>query len=251
MDNKLFNLFEYTDTTIKEVMQKIDFNKNGFVIIVDKKFLFKGVVTDGDIRRAILNNYSIDSNITVILKNEYEYITMKSNFQDVSVKFKLNKIDCLPILNEDMKLLNIVTKKQFHIMLLEDINFDLTYNFTKLNHIVLEHEICNRPWGFYKSVILSAYAQAKIITVFPNSELSLQEHKKREEHWVIIKGKGKVVLGESLINIYPGKYIYIPKGCKHQILNNSEENIVFSEVQLGNYFGEDDIIRYSDKYGRI
>ncbi|HHE05988.1 MAG TPA: cupin domain-containing protein, partial [Epsilonproteobacteria bacterium] len=77
------------------------------------------------------------------------------------------------------------------------------------------------------------------------------EHKRREEHWVIIKGKGKVVLGESLLDVYPGKYIYIPKGCKHQIINDGEENIIFSEVQLGEYFGEDDIIRYSDKYGRV
>jgi len=141
-------------------------------------------------------------------------------------------------------------KKQFHIFLLENIKFDLTYDFSKFDNHTLEHEIYNRPWGFYKSTILTSHAQGKVITVFPKSELSLQEHKKREEHWVIIKGHGTVVLGESLIDVYPGKYIYIPKGCKHQIINDSDENIVFSEVQLGEYFGEDDIIRYSDKYGR-
>ena len=61
----------------------------------------------------------------------------------------------------------------------------------------------------------------------------------------------RLFLGESKINVYPGKYIYIPKGCKHQIINTGIENLIFSEVQLGEYFGEDDIIRYSDKYGRI
>ena len=88
--------------------------------------------------------------------------------------------------------------------------------------------------------------------VINTKALSLQEHKKREEHWVVIKGIGKVVLGESLIDVYPGKYIYIPKGCKHQIINiSTKDNLVFSEVQLGEYFGEDDIVRYSDKYGRV
>ena len=135
-------------------------------------------------------------------------------------------------------------------MLLENISFDLKYNFSAFDHYVLEHEIYNRPWGFYKSVILTSNAQAKIITVFPGEELSLQEHKKREEHWIIIKGRGKLILDESLSDIFPGKYIYIPRGCKHQIINNSDENIVLSEIQLGEYFGEDDIIRYADKYGR-
>ena len=114
----------------------------------------------------------------------------------------------------------------------------------------MEHEIYNRPWGFYKSTILSSHAQAKIITVFPHCEISLQEHQRREEHWVVIKGRGRVILGESLLNVYPGKYIFIPKRCKHQIVNDSDENIIFSEIQLGDYFGEDDIVRYSDKYGR-
>jgi mannose-1-phosphate guanylyltransferase/mannose-6-phosphate isomerase len=98
---------------------------------------------------------------------------------------------------------------------------------------------------------MSDECQAKVITIFPGGALSLQEHKKREEHWVVVKGSGKVVLGESIINIYPGKYIYIPKGCRHQMINNTKQNIIFSEIQLGDYFGEDDIIRYQDKYNRI
>jgi len=114
-----------------------------------------------------------------------------------------------------MGLINILTKKQFNVMLLENIAFDLSYNFRQLDNSILEHEIYNRPWGFYKSTILSSHAQSKIITVFPDGELSLQEHKRREEHWIIIKGTGIVVLGESLIDVYPGRYIYIPKGCKH------------------------------------
>lgn len=238
-------------STIRTALMKLQENKKRFLICLDDLDFIIGVVTDGDIRRAFLNNLNINDKIDKVYNDTFKYLTLNSTFDNVCELFKSDKIDFLPIIDDNKKLINILTKKQFHIMLLENIAFDLTYDFSKFDNQTLEHEIYNRPWGFYKSTILSSHAQAKVITVFPNSELSLQEHKRREEHWIIIKGKGKVVLGESLIDIYPGKYIYIPKGCKHQIINESNENIIFSEVQLGDYFGEDDIIRYSDKYGRV
>jgi mannose-1-phosphate guanylyltransferase/mannose-6-phosphate isomerase len=236
--------------SLKEALQKLQNNKKRFLICLNEEEMVVGVITDGDIRRSLLLNIILDDEIKEVYNSIFQYLTLKSSFDDVCTLFKSDKVDFLPIVDEKMKLVNILTKKQFHIMLLENVKFDLKYDFTKFDNQTLEHEIYNRPWGFYKSTLLSLHAQSKVITVFPYSELSLQEHKKREEHWVIIKGKGTVVLGESKITVYPGKYIYIPKGCKHQIINNSHENIIFSEVQLGEYFGEDDIIRYSDKYGR-
>lgn len=240
----------YNSDTIKVALQKIQDNKKRFLICLDENNVVLGLITDGDIRRGFLESLAITDPINEILNSDFEYLTIDSSFNEVCKKFKSDKIDFLPIVDKDMKLINVITKKQFHIMLLENIDFDLTYDFSQFDNHTLEHEVYNRPWGYYKSTVLTSHAQSKIITIFPNSELSLQEHKKREEHWVVIKGKGKVVLGESDINVYPGKYIYIPKGCKHQMINNSDENIVFSEVQLGEYFGEEDIIRYSDKYGR-
>ena len=239
-----------SDDTIENALKKLQENKKRFLICININNTVIGVISDGDIRRAFLNGYLIGSPVEAILSNNFEYLTISSSFDDICEKFKSDKIDFLPIVDTNMKFINVLTKKQFHIMLLENIEFDLAYDFSKFDTHTLEHEIYNRPWGFYKSTILTSHAQGKVITVFPKSELSLQKHKRREEHWVIIKGKGKVVLGESLIDVYPGKYIYIPKGCKHQIINDSDENILFSEVQLGEYFGEDDIIRYSDKYGR-
>ncbi len=243
------NLIIKNKDSIKTALQKLQENKKRFLICLDNK-LVSGLITDGDIRRGFLDGLTVSDSINKVINTNFQYLTLNSSFDEVCEKFKSDKIDFLPIVNNNMNLVNIITKKQFHIMLLENIDFDLKYNFSKFDNHTLEHEIYNRPWGFYKSTILTSHAQGKVITVFPKSELSLQEHKKREEHWVIIKGKGKVVLGESLIDVYPGKYIYIPKGCKHQIINDSDENIIFSEVQLGEYFGEDDIIRYSDKYGR-
>ena len=238
------------DATLNEALLLIDKNKKGFLITINENNKVIGLLTDGDIRRALIKGIKLTAKITKAHNKNFTKLLISSSFDEVCEFFKSDRVNILPIINDDMELINIITKKQFHILLLEDIELDLNYDFEKLDKISLEHEIYNRPWGFYKSSILSKHAQSKIITVFPLSELSLQEHNKREEHWVIIKGKGKAILGKSVIDLYPGKYIYVPKGCRHQIINDSNSNIILSEVQLGDYFGEDDIIRYKDKYGR-
>lgn len=239
-----------TRESILNAIEKLQKNKKRFLICVNNEEVVEGVITDGDVRRGFLEGCTLKDSVQSILNKDFEYLLTTSKFDYICEKFKSEKIDFLPIVDHNLKLKNVITKKQFHIMLLENIDLDLSRDFTNLDHYTLEHEIYNRPWGFYKSTILTVHAQSKIITVFPQNALSLQEHKRREEHWVIIKGRGKVILGESVIDVYPGKYIYIPKGCKHQLINDSNENVIFSEVQLGEYFGEDDIIRYSDKYGR-
>ncbi len=105
--------------------------------------------------------------------------------------------------------------------------------------------------GGYWTSILNNYFQSKVITVKPGGQLSLQSHVHREEHWTIVYGKGTVRLDDSIINVSRGQVIYIPKGCKHRLINtDKKENLIISEVQIGDYFGEDDIIRYEDAYGR-
>lgn len=115
----------------------------------------------------------------------------------------------------------------------------------------IENEIFYRPWGIYRTTLLNKYSQSKLLVVYPLSELSLQEHKKRDEHWIIMHGNGKLIIGELEKKVIRGDYIFIPRGCKHQLINiDSREKLMVAEVQIGEYFGEDDIIRYSDKYGR-
>lgn len=239
----------YTKSSILDALKKIDDNKHGFLIVIDNDNRVVGTITDGDIRRELISGKFLDTEISY--KKNFEKLLVGDEFGVICNKFKSEKISFLPIVDEDEKLVNVLTKKIFHTLLLHDIKWDLTKDFSNINENAIDFEIFNRPWGFYKSTLISNFVQSKIITIFPKSELSLQKHRRREEHWVIIKGRGKIILGESHIEAYPGKYIYIPKGCKHQIINDSNENIIFSEVQLGDYFGEDDIIRYADKYGRL
>jgi len=107
-----------------------------------------------------------------------------------------------------------------------------------------------RPWGYYKILEDASAHKVKRICVNPNQRLSLQSHAKREELWIVLKGRGYVTLDDKDILVIPGSIIRIPLGAKHRVKNDGVEDLEFIEVQTGSYFGEDDIVRYSDDYGR-
>ena len=173
-------------------------------------------------------------------------------FDDVIEHLKTEKIKFIPVLDEQGKLANVITRAATHALLLKNVYPDLSYDFLNVDGSIINHEIFGRPWGFYKTTILNDMFQSKIISVKPNASLSLQMHHKREEHWVIVHGKGKVILDDSELDVKDGSYIYIPKGCKHRISNeSSDDTLIFIEVQCGQYFGEDDIVRFEDQYGRV
>lgn len=238
--------------SVLDALEKINANKMGFLIILNDQDEVDGVLTDGDIRRAIIKGLKIEDSIQGVYNRNFKHVTIDSKFEEIIDIFKSGKINFLPILDKEGKLVNIITKKQLHIFLLSDKKFDLTFNFLNLDESKLEYQIYGKPWGFYKCTFFNPYTKAKIITIFPQEELSLQEHEKREEHWIIIKGEGKVILEKSMKNVSPGDYVFIPKGSKHKIINMLEnENLMLSEVQLGEYFGEDDIVRHRDKYERV
>jgi mannose-1-phosphate guanylyltransferase / mannose-6-phosphate isomerase len=235
--------------SIRNALLKIENNNKGFLIVVDEHSKVVGTLTDGDIRRKLIKGMTLSDGIEI--GKDFKVLNENDDFDIVCTLFKSNKINFLPIVDGSFKLVNIITKKQFQALLLHDQSWSPKNDFSNINENEIDYEVYNRPWGFYKSTLLCNFVQSKIITVFPNEKLSLQKHKRREEHWVIVKGCGKVVLGESIFNIYPGKYVYVPKGCKHRVINDSNDNIVFLEVQLGDYFGEEDIFRYEDKYDRV
>jgi mannose-1-phosphate guanylyltransferase len=112
--------------------------------------------------------------------------------------------------------------------------------------------IFTRPWGYYKNIEeVEGKYKVKIITVNVGQKLSLQSHNFRSEHWVIVKGKGKVQLGKEFHILQENQHIYIPVKELHRIENIGDEMLEFTETQIGNYLGEDDIIRYQDDYGRV
>ncbi len=247
----LYNYIIQPNNLIVDALKKIESNNKGFVIVVNDRGTLLGTLTDGDIRRALIKNKSIKEDVESIYNKDVSKVFNNENFSKVIELFKNTKIQFIPIVDEKNILVNIITKSIMHAVMLKGIYFDLNYDFMSIDSSVLEHEIYNRPWGFYKTIFLNEHTQSKIMKVNVNEKLSLQEHKKREEYWVVVEGIGELILGESKKKIAAGDFVYIPKGCKHRIQNISlEKQLTIIEVQLGDYFGEDDIIRYDDIYGR-
>jgi mannose-1-phosphate guanylyltransferase/mannose-6-phosphate isomerase len=114
-----------------------------------------------------------------------------------------------------------------------------------------EHTFDVRPWGQYEIISDTTDYKIKIILVDPGQQISYQSHDHRAEHWVVISGVGDVILDEQTIPVKPGSAVIIPQNTKHRVKNTGTKPLRFVEVQTGDYFGEDDIVRYSDDYKRV
>lgn len=107
-----------------------------------------------------------------------------------------------------------------------------------------------RPWGTYTVLLDTTDCKVKTITIKPGESPSYQYHFKRSEHWIIIQGSGTLILNDTERIVNTGDCIFIKKLDKHKIINSGQIDLKFIEVQTGEYFGEDDIVRLEDKYGR-
>jgi mannose-1-phosphate guanylyltransferase/mannose-6-phosphate isomerase len=114
----------------------------------------------------------------------------------------------------------------------------------------LSHRLVYRPWGAYEGVVAGERFQVKKIMVNPGAALSLQMHHHRAEHWIVVKGTARVTRGEDTFLISENESTYIPLGTVHRLENPGTLPLEMIEVQSGSYLGEDDIVRYDDKYGR-
>lgn len=112
------------------------------------------------------------------------------------------------------------------------------------------HRTVHRPWGTYTVLEEEARFKIKRIEVKPGASLSLQMHHHRSEHWVVVNGMARVVNGEKEIFVSSNESTFIPAGCRHRVQNPGLLPLVMIEVQSGEYLGEDDIVRFDDKYGR-
>jgi len=108
-----------------------------------------------------------------------------------------------------------------------------------------------RPWGSYTVVDQGPAHKVKRIVVAPGMRLSYQVHNHRSEHWFIIEGSGKATFDGAELDVRHGVTIGVPVGVAHRIENVGDDELVFIEVQHGDYFGEDDIIRLEDDFGRV
>jgi mannose-6-phosphate isomerase len=112
-------------------------------------------------------------------------------------------------------------------------------------------ETDHRPWGYYTVLADEPDHKVKRICVYPGKRLSLQRHHRRLEHWYLIRGETVATLEDREIRLLPGDSLDIPCGAAHRLRNTGAQDASFIEVQTGSYFGEDDIERIADDYGRV
>ena len=114
----------------------------------------------------------------------------------------------------------------------------------------LNHTRVYRPWGYYESVDAGERFQVKRLMVKPGAALSLQLHRKRAEHWVVVSGRARVTRGDDTLHLEENQSTYIPVGTRHRLENPGRVPLELIEVQIGTYLGEDDIVRTDDVYHR-
>ncbi|HKO68135.1 MAG TPA: mannose-1-phosphate guanylyltransferase/mannose-6-phosphate isomerase [Burkholderiaceae bacterium] len=128
---------------------------------------------------------------------------------------------------------------------------DIVAKLKKDGHVTArEHLTVHRPWGTYTVLHETARFKVKRIEVNPGKKLSLQLHHRRSEHWVVVQGNARVTVAERLVDLGPNESIYVPIDTKHRIENATAHMLTLVEVSCGDYLGEDDIVRFSDDFGR-
>jgi len=107
-----------------------------------------------------------------------------------------------------------------------------------------------RPWGSYTVINKGKGFKVKLVEVLPSRRLSLQRHRRRSEHWVVVEGRAKITKGRKVFFLKPNESAYMPKGCLHRLENPGKEKLKIIEVQCGSKLTETDIERLADDYGR-
>lgn len=129
---------------------------------------------------------------------------------------------------------------------------DILMSYLSAYELIREETLSEeqRPWGFYQVLSEKADHKVKRITIWPGKRLSLQSHQHRAEHWVVVSGQARVTVNTHMHDLNPQDAVNIPRGAAHRIQNIGGSPLVFIEVQQGDYFGEDDISRLDDDFGR-
>ncbi|MCK5723254.1 MAG: glycosyltransferase [Gammaproteobacteria bacterium] len=127
----------------------------------------------------------------------------------------------------------------------------MAHKYVEVYHNILEARENYRPWGHYDDLLEREDHKIKELIINPGERLSLQKHRRRAEHWIVVSGEALVTVADKESLLKPGQSVDVPKGAVHRIMNPGHTQLVIVEVQMGDYFGEDDIIRLQDDYDRL
>jgi len=240
-DMGFLRLDETSFKKIKSIsIDKAVFEKTNKGMVIQTKFSWNDLGTYDELwkvsKKDKSNNVIKGDIITHNVKNSYIFSEKKL----VSVS-NLNNI--VLIATNDVIMAADITKS-------EDIKNITNLLRKKKRKELVEHPITQRPWGYFENLFSEKNYKVKKLYIYPGKKLSLQQHKKRSEHWIIVSGKARVTKNDKVFTLLPNQSTYIPKLTKHRLENNSQTPLIIIEIQTGSYFGEDDIKRFEDVYGR-
>ena len=194
--------------------------------------------------KSIWEEADVDDNKNTLLGKTYIKDVKNSFFRSDKRLLVGLGLENILIVDTDDTLL-VANKKSVH--LIKEVVKELEdRNYSEIS----ENQKVFRPWGNYETFIEGEKWKVKKLEINPNESLSLQLHNYRSEHWIVVKGTAKIEINGETKYLQVNESIYVPLGAKHRLSNENNTLLTLIEVQTGNYLGEDDIVRFEDKYKR-
>jgi mannose-6-phosphate isomerase-like protein (cupin superfamily) len=212
--------------TIKSALKKIDGNHLGIIFIEDDNIVV-GVATDGDIRRFMLKENSLDSIIHKCMNKDFFYLIDSDVTNNLILESLNDRIKVIPVLNAKRNLVSVVSDK-----------------------VTSWETTVHKPWGYYNTLINNKEFLVKKIVIFSKQSISLQIHNFRSEHWIVLEGTATILINKNEITLKKSESTYVPRKTEHKVTNNTDEPLIILETQLGTKLSENDIIRIEDQYNR-
>jgi len=212
--------------TIKSALKKIDGNHLGIIFIEDDNIVV-GVATDGDIRRFMLKENSLDSIIHECMNKDFFYLIDSDVTNNLILESLNDRIKVIPVLNAKRNLVSVVSDK-----------------------VTSWETTVHKPWGYYNTLINNKEFLVKKIVIFSKQSISLQIHNFRSEHWIVLEGTATILINKNEITLKKSESTYVPRKTEHKVTNNTDEPLIILETQLGTKLSENDIIRIEDQYNR-
>ena len=233
---------------------EINFSLEAFTKIPSKSIDFAVMEHSKNIKLIEFNAQWSDVGSWDSLVNEQEKVEEKKNIIEISGKnnfiFAESRIvatigvENLIIVDSDNATLISKKGKTEHVK-------EVVKKLSQLNlKMGTEHTFETRPWGKFENLLDTNNVKVKRLSIKPFKRLSLQYHTKRQEHWFVVSGMASIHLDGKSIELKEGDSVNVPKLSQHYIGNNTSDELVIIEIQTGEYFGEDDIIRIDDPYSR-
>jgi mannose-1-phosphate guanylyltransferase/mannose-6-phosphate isomerase len=245
-DNDIYQMYNVSYDEFVKNFEKLPKIAIDYVLAEKSK---RVIMFEGDFAWSDIGSFDVLSEIATKnkTKNKKHLAFDSKNVYTNSISDRLIVIvgidDINVVENNDVIL---VQKKGKSAEIKQVVEFLKEHDYREVEHNIVGY----RPWGKYEVLIDEKNHKVKKITVYPGATLSLQSHKHRSEHWVVVKGIAQVINGDQELELHENESTYIPARAKHRLSNADKVNLEIIEVQTGDYLEEDDIVRYEDTYGR-